>query len=108
MNNEIVPRCDSAMYLRPLLDTNNTNRSLVEEAISSFNRSFHGFMSRFGSCNSTTKNKLLHQYCTAMYGSQLWDLTSQSVKPLCTKWRIAHRKVTSLPYNSPCDFLTVF
>ena len=105
VNNEIVPRCESAMHLGHLLETENSNRSLVEDAISSFNKSFHGFMSRFGSCNSTTKNKLLHQYCTAMYGSQLWDLTSQSVKTLCTKWRIAHRKALSLPYNTHCDLL---
>ena len=105
VNNEIVPRCKSAIHLGHLLETDNTNRSLVEDAISSFNRSFHGFMSRFGSCNSTTKNKLLHQYCTSMYGSQLWDLTSQSVKKLCTKWRIAHRKALSLPYNTHCDLL---
>ena len=62
-------------------------------------------MSRFGSCNSTTKNKLLHQYCTALYGSQLWDLASQHVKTLCTKWRIAHRKALSLPYTTHCDLL---
>ena len=62
-------------------------------------------MSRFGSCNSTTKNKLLHQYCTAMYGSQLWDLTSQSVKTLCTKWHAAYKMVLSLPYNTHCDLL---
>ena len=85
INNEIVPRCESAMHLGHLLETNNTNRALVENATSSFNRSFHGFISRFGSCNSTTKNKLLHQYCTALYGSQLWDLASQHVKTLCTK-----------------------
>ena len=105
VNNEIVPRCDKAVHLGHLLDTDNTNRTLVEDAISNFNKSYHGFMSRFGSCNSTTKNKLLHQYCTAMYGSQLWDLTSQSVKTLCTKWRTAHRMVLSLPYNTHSNLL---
>ena len=105
INNEVVPRCESAMHLGHLLETDNTNRTLVENAISSFNRSFHCFMSRFGSCNSTTKNKLLHQYCTALYGSQLWDLESPHVRTLCTKWRIAHRKALSLPYNTHCDLL---
>ena len=62
-------------------------------------------MSIFGSCNSTTKNKLLHQYCTTMYGSQLRDLTRQSVKTFCTKWHTIHRMALSLPYNTHCDLL---
>ena len=44
INNEVVPRCESAMHLGHLLETDNTNRTLVENAISSFNRSFHGFI----------------------------------------------------------------
>ena len=35
-----------------------------------------------------------------MYGSQLWDLTSVSVKKMCTRWRIAHRQILSPPYNA--------
>ena len=62
-------------------------------------------MSIFGSCNSTTKNKLLHQYCTTMYGSHLWDLTRQSVKTFCTKWHTVHRMALSLPYNTHCNLL---
>ena len=84
MNNEIVPRCKTALHLGHLLDTEKTNMSLVEDAIKKFNISAHCLMSRFGNCNGTTKNKLFHQYCSAMYGSQLWDLTSVSVKKMCT------------------------
>ena len=105
VNNEIVPRCESAMHLGHLLHTENTNMALVEYAMNSFNASYHGFMSRFGSCNNITKSKLLHQYCSAMYGSQLWDLTSKSVDKICTQWRKAHRCVLSVPYNTHCDLL---
>ena len=103
--NEIVPRCEQAIHLGHLLETSNTNKSLVEDAIKKFNVSFHCFISRFGSCNSTTKNKLLHQYCSALYGSQLWDLTSNETARICTQWRKAHRQALSLPYDTHCSLL---
>ena len=105
VNNEIVPRCKMALHLGHLLDTEKTNVSLVEDAIKKFNISAHCLMSRFSNCNGTTKNKLFHQYCSAMYGSQLWDLTSVSVKKMCTRWRVAHRQILSVPYNTHCDIL---
>ena len=40
-----------------------------------------------------------------MYGAQLWDLTSVSVKKMCTHWCVAHRQILSLPYNTHCDIL---
>ncbi|CAL4079367.1 unnamed protein product [Meganyctiphanes norvegica] len=62
-------------------------------------------MSRFGCFNNTTKSKLLHQYCLAMYGSQLWDLTSKSVDKICTQWLKARRCVLSVSYTAHCDVL---
>ena len=105
VNNEIVPRCKTALHLGHLLDTEKINVSLVEDAIRKFNISAHCLMSRFGNCNGTTKNKLFHQYCSAMYGSQLWDLTSVSVEKMYARWRVAHRQILSLPYNTHCDIL---
>ena len=105
VNNEKVPRSESAMHLGHLLHTNNTNNEMTEEAIKCFNRSYHCFMSRFGTCNTTTKNKLFHQYCQSMYGSQLWLLTSPSVNKMYTQWRIAHRRVMSVPNTTHCDLL---
>ena len=60
-------------------------------------------MSRFDSCNTTTKNKLFHQYCASMYGSQLWDL-SKSDK-IFSKWRKYHRIVLGLVNTTHCDLI---
>ena len=72
VNNEVVPRTDNAIHLGHFLHTKDTNNALIEDQINSFHRSFHGFIARFGSCNTSTENRLFHQYCRAMYGSQLW------------------------------------
>ena len=105
VNNEAVPRTDNAIHLGHLLHTKDTNNALIDDQINSFHRSFHSFMSRFRSCNTSTKNRLFHQYCRAMYGSQLWLLTSQGTANMCTQWRKAHRQVLSAPYRTHCDII---
>ena len=60
-------------------------------------------MSRFDSCNTTTRNKLFHQYCSSMYGSQLWEL-SKSDK-IYSKWRKYHRIVLGLVNTTHCDLI---
>ena len=62
-------------------------------------------MSKFDSCNVTTRNKLFHQYCSSMYGSQLWDLTNNNIENICKKWRKAHRRVLSVSNITHCDLL---
>ena len=105
VNNEEVPRSESALHLGHLLHTKDTDNQLTEDAIKGFNKSFYGFMARFGTCNTSTKNRLFHQYCQSMYGSQLWLLTSPSVNKMYTKWRTYHRRVMSVPSTTHCDLL---
>ena len=105
VNQELVPRCESAVHLGHLLHTKDTIDTLIEEGIKEFWKGFHSFMARFGSCNTTTKNKLFHQYCQSMYGSQLWSITSPNMNRICTQWRKAHRRVLSLPSTTHCDLL---
>ena len=105
INNEIVSRCESALHLGHLLHTKNTKNELIGQAIKDFNRSYHGFMSKFDTCNTTTKNKLFHQYCSSMYGSQLWDMTSQNAVKMHTKWRNAHRQILKVPNTTHRDIL---
>ena len=97
--------CDSDEHLGHFLHTKDTNNELTKDAITAFHKGFHSFMSRFGGCSTISKNKLLHQYCHTMYGSQLWLLPSQSVADMCTQWRKAHRQTLSLPYRTHCDLI---
>ena len=105
VNNEPVPRCDSAIHLGHILDTKNSKDALIDESIKAFNKSFYGFMSKFEGCNVTVKDKLFHQYCSSMYGSQLWDLTNENVEKMFIQWRKAHRRVLSVPGRTHCDLL---
>ena len=80
VNNDIVPRCNSAEHLGHFLHTKNTAKELIEHSIKEFKKYYYGFISRFDSCYSTAKNKLFHQYCSSMYGSQLWDMTNPIIE----------------------------
>ena len=105
VNNEPVPRCDSAIHLGHILDTKNSKDALIDESIKAFNTSFHGFMSKFDRCIVTVKDKLFHQYCSSMYGSQLWDLTNENVEKMLIHWRKAHRRILSVPGRTHNDLL---
>ena len=105
VNDEPVPRCDSAIHLGHLLDTKNPKNALIEHSIKAFNKSYYGFLSKFDGCNVTVKNKLFHQYCSSMYGSQLWDLTNPNVEKMCIQWRKAHRRILSVSNMTHCDLL---
>ena len=105
VNNEIVPRCDSAIHLGHLLNTKNTRNAMIEHSIKEFNKSFYGFISKFDGCNTTVKSRLFHQYCSSMYGSQLWDLTNQNVEDICIQWRKKLRQVLSVSNMTHCDLL---
>ena len=103
VNNEIVVRSDSAMHLGHKLHTRNTYNVLIDHAIEKLNNSFHGFMTRFCSCNVTSKNKLFHQYCSSMYGSQLWLMSN--AERMYSKWRKYHRIVLEVVNTTHCDLL---
>ena len=105
VNNENVSRCDSALHLGHFLHTKNTTKELIDHAVIEFKKSYYGFISKFESCYNSTKNKLFHQYCSSMYGSQLWDKTSSSIETMYTQWRKAHRQVLALPNNTHSDLL---
>ena len=105
VKNEKVSRSESALHLGHFLHTKNTNNEMTEYAIKEFHKSYHSFILRFGTCNTETKNRLFHQYCQSMYGSQLWLLTSSSVNNLYTKWRKAHRRILSVPPMTHCELL---
>ena len=105
VNNDIVSRCDSAEHLGHLLHTKHSANELIEHSIKEFKKYYFGFISRFDSCYSTAKNKLFHQYCSSMYGSQLWDMTNPIIENIYTQWRKAHRQVLGLPNMTHCDLL---
>ena len=71
--NEIeVPVCNTALHLGNLMSNN--MHDTIDNGIAKFNSNYNYFMSSFGKCQSSVKNKLFIQYCTSFYGSQIWPI----------------------------------
>ena len=46
-----------------------------------------------------------HQYCSSKYGSQLWELNSNVVDNILSRWFKYHRVVLEVPNTTHCDML---
>ena len=103
--NEIeVPLCNTALHLGNLISNN--VHDTIDYGITKFNSSFNYFMSSFGKCHSSVKNKLFIQYCTSFYGSQIWPIYKKDINnKISIRWRMALRRIWNLPYNTHCDIL---
>ena len=73
-----VSTCEKTIHLRNVLSTTN-KYEMVLDGIKKCYCSVNRFMPEFGSLQTVIKNKLFHQYCCALYGSQLWPLCHASV-----------------------------
>ena len=104
VNNQTVPIVKSAVHLGHLISSDD-KYSLINDGIKNFNVSFNRFLSDFSSLHSIVKNKLFQQYCSTMYGSQLWPLWNNNMERICIQWRNALRRIWRLPRNSHTDIV---
>ena len=92
INGSDVSTCEKTTHLRNVLSITNQYEK-VFDGIKKCNCSVNRLMSEFDSLQTVVKNKLFHQYCCALYGSQLWPLWHDIVNKMCIQWRNALRKV---------------
>lgn len=107
VNGERVPVVNSAIHLGNLISTNN-DYDCIDYGISKFNSSFNSFFATFGKCDIFVKNKLFTQYCSSIYGSQIWPIWNKSrMDKFYCKWRNAIRRIWKFPRNTHCNLLYV-
>ena len=104
VNEKEVPVCDTAIHLGNLISNN--MHDTIDYGISKFNSSFNYFLSSFGKCQSSVKNQLFIQYCSSLYGSQIWPLYKDDIlKKISIRWRMALKRIWNLPVNTHCDIV---
>ena len=52
--------------------------------------------------NSLVKNRLFHNYCTSMYGCELWSLNTDRINDLSIAWRKGLRRVWGVLFDMCC------
>ena len=59
----------------------------------------------FSKCQSIVKHKLFLSYCMPLYGSVLWDISSEKINYFYTQWRKSVRRIWNLPYTTHNNLL---
>ena len=99
VNEKEVPVCNTAIHLGNLISNNMYDT--IDYGIGKFNSSFNYFISSFGKCQSSVKNKLFTQYCTSFYGSQIWPIYKKDIiKKISIRWRMALKRIWNVPVNT--------
>ena len=83
----------------------NTVNSNVDICIQDFYCRVNMIKSHFKYASLNLKYMLFKTYCMPLYGSQLWDFSSEYVSKFYTAWRKAIRFLLDLPYTTHCDLL---
>ena len=73
INDTDVSTGKKTIHLGNVLSTTD-KYEMVCDGIKKFNCSVNRVLSEFDLLQTVVKNKLVHQYCCALYGSQLWPL----------------------------------
>ncbi len=103
LNNQILEVVESTIHLGNPLGSKHINN--VKEAIGEMNKRLNVAMSLFGNVKSSILHKLFKVFCTAFYGSQLWDYSLQTIQSVWVSWRKAIRKIYKLPQRANCHLL---
>ena len=105
LNNQNLKWVNEIDHLGNMLDRNLKDSHDVLIKQQTFFSQVNIMVSDFGTVNCKIGAELFNKYCNSFYGSQAWDLRSDSVACLYRSWNKGIRRVLGLPYNSHCFLL---
>ena len=112
LNGDKLPWVDTAKHLgnhlssRLNLSTSSPERrsDLLQKRAIFFDR-VHQIQQQFGYYDPKLVMNLLSIYSTAMYGSTLWNLSSEEHQKLCRSWNVAVKLLWDLPHQTHKRFV---
>jgi hypothetical protein len=99
-----IKNSDSGVYLGHPIYVNNYNKN-INCGIDSLVISFNCISRFFSKAQINVKYKLFKSYCMSLYGSVLWDFTSQEINNVITQWRKCIRKLLNISNLTHCRYL---
>jgi hypothetical protein len=104
LNGQIIDIVEKTSHLGNTLGTS-TASSVTKEAIGDMNRRLNVALSLFGKVDCSIMYTLFKSFCTAFYGSQLWDYSLNVTQSVWTAWRKAVRRIFRLNPRTHCYIL---
>jgi hypothetical protein len=99
---EIVDKIDHLGHVIPS-DISDTYDVQMQQA--KFNRKANAVLADFNGISGIVTYQVMKTYCSAFYGSQLWDLNHQNIEGLCVSWRKACRRALRFPWRTHTNLL---
>ena len=93
-----IPWVKSAIHLGHLISTNEDTSADILRKRGEFISKIHELRQELGDQHPEVFMQLVQIYYTSMYGSNLWDLFSNSANKLFTSWNVLIRSTYNLPY----------
>ena len=94
-NNVYIASESSATHVGNLIGPNLKNQD-INEVTNKFILSVNYVLSVFSHCHASVKYRLFKTYCMPLYGSILWDFSSDRIDYFFTQWRKSVRRVWGL------------
>ena len=79
----------------------------INNACINFSIGVNSVSALFSHCHCNVRYSMFRQFCMALYGCPLWDLSSVYIDKFYTLWRKAVRRIWKLPYNTHCVYLPI-
>ena len=104
-HNNIYIKCvKDSLHLGHIIGLNVKTKT-IQHAVNSFNTSLNGILNYFSLANVTVKYKLFKSFCMPLYGSVLWDLSSNDILKFYSTWKKGLRRLFNLPYRTHSRYL---
>lgn len=104
LNGKAIPRLEAEKHLGNWFGPGLIHEHL-EAAVNDMYSRTNQMLAMFGKCHFSVKYKLFKSFCTAAYGSSLWDLSDSSAEYVYVAWRKCVRRLLGVPPTTHCALL---
>ena len=103
----IIPMVQTEKHLGHLVGNySDINKCKIVTACNQAVGKLNFILSQLSNCNPKIMYRLFKNYALFMYGSQLWNYSSDTINNVSVMWRKCVRKIFRIPYNTHCSLIS--
>ena len=96
----MIRRVNQIKHLGKYIDRNLNDSIDCTHKISIFIGQVNKLCVYFDRLQMSVLVRLFKTYCCTLYGSQMWQINSQSINSVCTSWNKGVRRILNLPHDA--------
>lgn len=103
-NDTVLSPLDKGTHLGHIIGPK-VEESVLLDAVYTITRNVNSILHNFSHCTYDVKLSLFNAYCTAFYGSSIWNLSGKYTSLFYTAWRKSIRRILNIPRKTHCNIL---